>query len=283
MPSPACCSRVGDVPVPWAVPAAAAAVREEHHAQRVASGTVRRPGRASRSSPTSSSTSASEASPPLPAAVRRARRAAGPAEQLDDLAGPRSGGSPRRTGRWRGSAVAGPRSRTRRPRRRTGRRCRAARPAPPARPGPRRGRVPPGRPRGRSTRWRCRRRRPPLSGRPAGRGRGAPGRRGSAAAARPARAARPRRAPPRRRRWRRTIVGVDHPDPALTDGAHGELGLEGHAELADHDHVERGVQRTGHLEGHGDPAAREPEDDDVVRLEVPELLRRAVDRRRGGR
>ncbi len=47
---------------------------------------------------------------------------------------------------------------------------------------------------------------------------------------------------------------VDDPRPLLADGPHGQFGLEGHAQLADDDHVEGRPERSGHLEGHGHPA-----------------------------
>jgi hypothetical protein len=46
--------------------------------------------------------------------------------------------------------------------------------------------------------------------------------------------------------------GVEDANPILTDGAHGELRLIGDSQLADHDHVEWGVETGGHLIGHRD-------------------------------
>lgn len=40
---------------------------------------------------------------------------------------------------------------------------------------------------------------------------------------------------------------VEHAQPVLADRPHAELGLEGYAELADHDHVERRTERGGDL------------------------------------
>ena len=54
-------------------------------------------------------------------------------------------------------------------------------------------------------------------------------------------------------------VAVLHPHPALADRTHGELGLEGHAQLAHHDDVERRPQRRGHLVRHRHPASGKPE------------------------
>ena len=56
---------------------------------------------------------------------------------------------------------------------------------------------------------------------------------------------------------------VDDSGTAFADGAHRQLGLEGHAQLADHDHVEGRVEGSGHLEGHGYPAPGETDDHDV--------------------
>ena len=56
---------------------------------------------------------------------------------------------------------------------------------------------------------------------------------------------------------------VEHADAVLADGAHGELPLEREPELADEDHVERGVQRGRDLEGDGNAAAGETEHDEV--------------------
>ncbi len=64
-------------------------------------------------------------------------------------------------------------------------------------------------------------------------------------------------------------VVVQDAGAALADRAHGQLGLEGDAELAHHDHVERGVQRRGDLGGHGDPAPGQPQHD---RVGVPQVL-----------
>ena len=61
---------------------------------------------------------------------------------------------------------------------------------------------------------------------------------------------------------------VAHLDAALADRAHRELGLEGDSQLAHHDHVERGVQRPGDLEGDWHPAARQTEDDSVSAAQV---------------
>ena len=65
---------------------------------------------------------------------------------------------------------------------------------------------------------------------------------------------------------------VDHPHAALADGAEGQLGLERHAELAHHKHVERGLQCLSDLESHRHPAARQAEDDDVLAAERIQAL-----------
>ena len=137
---------------------------------------------------------------------------------------------------------------------------------PPARPAPpsgRRGPGPPGRRRSRWRRSRRRRRRPGPRG-PRSERRGRPGRRRrtrSSSSARPCASSAAQRLAGEP--GARDDVGVEHEHPVLADGAGRELGLEGHAELADQDHVERGVQPPRDLEGDGHPAAGEAEDDGV--------------------
>jgi len=67
-------------------------------------------------------------------------------------------------------------------------------------------------------------------------------------------------------------VTVKHPDPALADRAHGVFRLVGHAELADHDHVEGEAERAGDLVGHHHPAARQAEHHRVGAAEVLQPL-----------
>ena len=56
-------------------------------------------------------------------------------------------------------------------------------------------------------------------------------------------------------------LAVDHPYAVLPDGAHPELGVERHPELADHDHIQRRTERPGHLERDRDTAPRQAEHD----------------------
>jgi hypothetical protein len=56
-------------------------------------------------------------------------------------------------------------------------------------------------------------------------------------------------------------LGVQDTDPVLADRAHPQLGLERDAQFSHHQHVERCVERTRHLERHRHAAAREPEDE----------------------
>ena len=58
----------------------------------------------------------------------------------------------------------------------------------------------------------------------------------------------------------RTTRVVHDPHAVLADGPHGQFGLEGHTELADHDDVEWGVEADGHPVAHGDTAPREGQD-----------------------
>jgi hypothetical protein len=62
---------------------------------------------------------------------------------------------------------------------------------------------------------------------------------------------------------------VDDPDSVLADRAHPQLGLEGHTELAHHDHIERRVERLRDLEGHRHAAARKAQHHDVL---APQML-----------
>ena len=59
-------------------------------------------------------------------------------------------------------------------------------------------------------------------------------------------------------------VPVDDEDAVLADRPDRQLGLERHPELADQDHVERRAQSPGDLEGHGDTAPRQAQDDGVL-------------------
>ncbi len=60
-------------------------------------------------------------------------------------------------------------------------------------------------------------------------------------------------------------VGVEDADAAFTDGAHAELGLLRHAELADDDHVEGRMKRPSHLERDRHAAPRQCEHDRMFR------------------
>jgi hypothetical protein len=55
----------------------------------------------------------------------------------------------------------------------------------------------------------------------------------------------------------------EDPDAAFADRAHRQLRATGHAELADHDHVERRPEHTRHLGRHRDSAPRQRDDDRV--------------------
>ncbi len=55
------------------------------------------------------------------------------------------------------------------------------------------------------------------------------------------------------------LVANDHASGA--DRAHREFGLSGHADLADHQYVQRCAQGSGHLDRHRHAAARQPEHD----------------------
>ena len=57
---------------------------------------------------------------------------------------------------------------------------------------------------------------------------------------------------------------VDHPHPALADGAEGQFGLKWHTKLAHHKNIQRCSQRLGDFEGHRHPAARQPQHDNVL-------------------
>jgi hypothetical protein len=56
---------------------------------------------------------------------------------------------------------------------------------------------------------------------------------------------------------------VDHPEAAARNRARGELGISGHAELANEEDVQRRVKSRRHLIGDRDTAARERQDDHV--------------------
>ena len=57
---------------------------------------------------------------------------------------------------------------------------------------------------------------------------------------------------------------VDHPHPALTDGAESQFGLKRHPQLAHHQHIQRRGQCPGDLEGHRHPTARQAQHDNVL-------------------
>ena len=63
-------------------------------------------------------------------------------------------------------------------------------------------------------------------------------------------------------------LGIDDPDVALPDRAHAQLGLDGYAELADHDHVERCAQRPRHLRRDRHAATGQREHHDVLAAQV---------------
>jgi hypothetical protein len=63
-------------------------------------------------------------------------------------------------------------------------------------------------------------------------------------------------------------LGIDDPDAALPDRAQAQLGLDGYAELADHDHVERRAQRPRHLRRDGHTATGERQHHDVLAAQV---------------
>ena len=66
---------------------------------------------------------------------------------------------------------------------------------------------------------------------------------------------------------------VDDSHAALTDGSHGQLRLERHAQFADHDHIERGVKGAGDLERDWDTAAGQSDNDHVLAARVLQPLR----------
>jgi hypothetical protein len=57
---------------------------------------------------------------------------------------------------------------------------------------------------------------------------------------------------------------VDDDRAVFADGAHRELSVPGHPELADQDHVDRRPDRPSDLGRHRHAAAREPDDDHGV-------------------
>ena len=73
-------------------------------------------------------------------------------------------------------------------------------------------------------------------------------------------------------------VVVEHTCPALADGAHPELGLARHPELADDDHIERCAERASDLGRHRHAAARQREHDRVLAPEVLETRRQLASR-----
>ena len=69
---------------------------------------------------------------------------------------------------------------------------------------------------------------------------------------------------------------VDDSNAVLTDGAHPQLRLEGHAELAYEDHVQWGVERFGDLEGDRYATARQTDHHDIGSSQVVQLLGQAT-------
>ena len=70
----------------------------------------------------------------------------------------------------------------------------------------------------------------------------------------------------------RQHLAVDDEDAVLAERAHGQLGLGGHADLADHDHVEGRTECGRHLEADRHAATGQAEDDHVGRRQVSESL-----------
>jgi hypothetical protein len=68
-------------------------------------------------------------------------------------------------------------------------------------------------------------------------------------------------------------VGVEHPSTSFADGPHRQLGLERNSQLSDHDHIERRVQRLGHLERNGHPTPRQTQDHHILITQVRQPLR----------
>jgi hypothetical protein len=67
-------------------------------------------------------------------------------------------------------------------------------------------------------------------------------------------------------------VAVDDPNAALADGTHRQLGLEGQAELADDDDVERRIERPGDLEGDRHATTWQPQNDYILATEALQPL-----------
>ena len=65
---------------------------------------------------------------------------------------------------------------------------------------------------------------------------------------------------------------VDHPHPALADRAHGQLRLEGDAQLSHQNHVQGGAQRPGHFERHRHPTTWQPQDHGILAAQEHEPL-----------
>ena len=65
---------------------------------------------------------------------------------------------------------------------------------------------------------------------------------------------------------------VQDKNPARGDGAHGKLLVAGQAQLADDQDVERCVKCSGHLERNRNPAAREPQHEDIGAAAVLEQV-----------
>ena len=73
------------------------------------------------------------------------------------------------------------------------------------------------------------------------------------------------------------VLGHDA-NTVFSDGPHGELGLDRHAELADHDDIQRSSQGPRHLRGHDHTPAWQPEDDDVRLAQIGQELGEAPPR-----
>ncbi len=67
-------------------------------------------------------------------------------------------------------------------------------------------------------------------------------------------------------------VLADDPYAALADGAEPQLTVVRDAELAHHDHIQRGAERLCHREGHRNSAAGQAQDDGILPLQVAECF-----------
>ena len=63
-------------------------------------------------------------------------------------------------------------------------------------------------------------------------------------------------------------LGIAHLGSALTDRAHGQLGLERHSQLSRHDDIQWRTQCLSHLGRHGHPASGEAQNDHVLVMQV---------------